>query len=101
MRKGRYGINNDQAEKIIKGDRYTETSTPEPGDVGIFTTDGRLPNTVHSVLVNTTRSGRVVDVISKGGITPRVVIAPGPGPGTSWHDPTAKLQYFTQRVSRR
>jgi len=97
--KGQVWINNDQAAKIIKGDHYSPTSTPQAGDVGIFTSDGRLRNTVHSVLVNTTGSEGVVDVISKGGITPRVVTAPGPGRGTAWLDTTAKLKYFTQRVN--
>jgi RHS repeat-associated protein len=98
---GQVWINNDQAEKIIKGDHYGLTSTPQAGDVGIFSSDGKLKNTVHSVLVNTTdsKTGGVIDVISKGGITPRVVTAPGPGAGAAWHDPNAKLQYFTQRVS--
>ena len=99
--KGQVWINNDQAEKIIKGDHYRATSSPQAGDVGIYTSDGKLQNTVHSVLVNTTDSKTrgVVDVTSKGGITPKVVTAPGPGQGTAWHDPNAKLQYFTQRVN--
>jgi RHS repeat-associated protein len=100
--KGQVWINDDQAEKIIKGDHYARTSTPQTGDVGMYTTDGRLENTKHSILVNTVNSGtgRVVDVISKGGITAKVITTPGPGQGTAWHDPNAKLQYFTQRVNQ-
>jgi RHS repeat-associated protein len=100
--KGQVWINDDQTPKIIKGDGYTPTSTPKPGDVGIYTKDGNLQNTRHSVLVNSVdpKTGGVVDVISKAGITPKAVTSPGPGSGTAWHDPNTKLQYFTQRTNQ-
>jgi RHS repeat-associated protein len=98
--KGQVWINNNQVEKIIKGDHYVQTSSPGVGDVGIYTTNGNLSETQHSVLVNSVDAKGVVDVTSKGGITPRVNIAPGPGVGTAWKDQNAKLQYFTQRVSQ-
>jgi RHS repeat-associated protein len=100
--KGQVWINNDQVEKIVAGDHYARTSTPQTGDVGIYTTDGNLKNTNHSVLVNTvnSRTGGVVDVTSKGGITAKVIATPGPGQGSAWQDPNAKLQYFTQRTNQ-
>lgn len=64
----------------------------------IYTKDGNLQSTRHSVLVNSvdSQTGAVIDVVSKGGITPKVVTSPT----TAWHDPNAKLQYFTQRVNQ-
>ncbi len=97
--KGQVWINNNQVESIIKGDGYVLTSSPQAGDVGIYSRGGNLRSTVHSVLVNTVDAkGGVIDVTSKGGITPRVNTVPGPGANTAWKDPTVKLQYFTQRV---
>ncbi len=96
---GQVWINNDQAKKIVRGDGYIPTSAPQPGDVGIYTRNGNLSSTVHSVLVNTVRDGQVVDVTSKGGITRRINVAPGPGANTAWKDSSARLQYFRKRTS--
>jgi hypothetical protein len=89
-------INNDQVPKLVKGDGYTQTSSPQPGDVGIYTTNGRLGTTQHSVTVTALdpNSGSVTTVTSKGGITPKVQTVPGPGKGSAWTDPKAKLQYY-------
>ena len=76
---GEVWINNEEVHNIIRGDGYTPTSSPQQGDVGIYTVDGNLSTTRHSVLVNTVQNGQVVDVISKGGITPKVTIAAGSG----------------------
>ncbi|MFV0388154.1 MAG: RHS repeat-associated core domain-containing protein, partial [Pyrinomonadaceae bacterium] len=101
---GQVWINNDQVEKLLKGDGYdlkNPASPPQRGDVGIYTKDGNLKNTIHSVLVNTvdSKTNAVVDVISKGGITPKVTTAPGPGKDTGWNDPNVKLQYYTKRTN--
>ncbi|MBL0239440.1 MAG: RHS repeat protein [Chloracidobacterium sp.] len=104
---GEVWINDNQVEKLMKGDGYdikNPTSNPQPGDVGIYSTDGSLKNTRHSVLVNVTGtdaagSTDVFSVISKGGITPKVVTTPGPGRGTAWNDPNAKLQYYSKRTN--
>lgn len=47
--KGQVWINNDQVEAIIKGDNYTKTKEPQPGDVGVYRTGGSVE---HSVIVN-------------------------------------------------
>lgn len=102
--KGQVWINNDQVEKLVKGDNYKEVkrSAPKPGDVGIYSTDGKLKTAVHSVRAEkVNRDGKVTKVISKGGITPKVSVAPGPGPGTGWNDASAKLRYYRKEEPRK
>ncbi len=104
---GQVWINNDQVGRLMKGDGYdvnNPTTKPKAGDVGIYSTDGSLgrDKVRHSVLVNTVdpKAGGVTDVTSKGGITPRVNTRPGPGAGTAWKDPSAKLRYYTKKATR-
>jgi RHS repeat-associated protein len=97
--KGQVWIDNDQTSKIIKGDHYQPTGSPQTDDVGVYTRNGNLKETVHSVRVTgTDTSGQVSSVSSKGGITPKMETTPGPGPGTAWRDPSVKLTYYTQHV---
>jgi RHS repeat-associated protein len=94
---GQVWIENDQVDALRKGDGYRklgESESAQANDIGIYREDD-FP--VHSVRVNSTNATGVVDVISKGGITRQVIAKPGPGTSTAWNNPTAKLQYFTQR----
>ena len=104
---GQVWINNDQVGRLMKGDGYdikNPTSTPKPGDVGIYSNDGSLgkDSVLHSVSVNSLdpRTGAVTSVTSKGGITPKVNTTPGPGAGTAWPNPSAKLHYYTKKATR-
>jgi hypothetical protein len=89
---GQVWINNDQVGKLIKGDGYTMTTTPHPGDVGVYTQNGSLRTTDHSVSVLSTGPNGVESIGSKGGITPYTVTTPAQG----WSDPNDKLTYYTQ-----
>ncbi len=101
---GQVWINNNQVESLMKGDGYKSTKKPKAGDVGIYSTDGTLkPNSVkHSVLVDTIdpSNGQVAVVTSKGGITQKTDALPGPGVGTAWNDPNAKLRYYTKKAKK-
>jgi hypothetical protein len=77
---------------LVKGDGYSMTTTPHPGDVGVYTENGSLRTTDHSVSVLTTGANGVETVGSKGGITPYTVTTPAQG----WSDPNDKLTYYTQ-----
>ena len=85
-------INNDQVSSLIKGDGYSITTSPKPGDIGVYTQDGSLSSTDHSVSVLTTGANGVDTVGSKGGITNYTVTTPG----RAWYDPNDKLTYYTQ-----
>jgi RHS repeat-associated protein len=112
---GQVWINNDQVGKILSGDNYyplnPNKTAPEVNDVGIYSKPG--VGILHSVLVNSIEDYNdhfvrddfnpylveVNSVISKGGITPKTVAKPGPGPGAAWHNPTAELKYYRQRLN--
>ncbi len=89
---GQVWINNDQVGSLIKGDAYSITTNPQPGDVGIYTQNGSLSTTDHSVSVLTTGAAAVQTVGSKGGITNYTVTTPGRG----WSDANDKLTYYSQ-----
>jgi hypothetical protein len=91
---GQVWINNDQVGKLIKGDGFTVTTNPQVGDVGIYTRNGNLSTTDHSVSVLSLGQNGVSTVGSKGGITPYTVTTPGRG----WSDPSDKLTYYTQHT---
>jgi RHS repeat-associated protein len=93
---GEVWINNDQVPALVKGDNYSATSNPKPGDVGIYTQDGSLSTTDHSVSVLTTGSSGVEGVGSKGGITDYTVTTPG----KAWYDTSDKLTYYTQHQNQ-
>jgi len=96
---GQVWIDDPQVPKLLKGDGYIETATPRPGDIGVYSSDGRPRTAVHSVRVTAVEAetGRVTQVYGKGGITPPARTAPGPGPGTGWHDPKVKLKYYRKK----
>ncbi|MBL8262569.1 MAG: RHS repeat-associated core domain-containing protein [Xanthomonadaceae bacterium] len=89
---GQVWINNDQVKKIVNGDGYEVTTNPAPGDIGIYTSDGSLGTTQHSVTVLTVGAQGVESVSSKGGITNKVETTPAGG----WNDPASKLTYYTK-----
>jgi RHS repeat-associated protein len=99
---GQFWINNDQVKKILKGDNYTLTDTPQIGDIGIFgkysekKKDGKttieLKSVEHSVTVSAVNKGNVTEVISKGGITPKVRTSPN----KAWKE-GVKVYYWTKR----
>jgi RHS repeat-associated protein len=94
-------IGNGEVGKIITGDGYRPTNNPAQGDVGVYTLNGNLATTRHSVSVNSVNArGAVIGVTSKAGITRQQNTTPGPGPNTAWPDPTVRLQYFTKRVNQ-
>ncbi len=67
--KGQVWINNDQADKLIKGDGYKQTDKPTAG--GIVVLRGKDGNVVHSVKVTSvknTKNGDAVTVKGEGGI---------------------------------
>jgi hypothetical protein len=110
--KGQVWINDSEVPKLMTGDGYdinNPTSNPQPGDIGIYTTTGKVEysedangnprGVVHSVIVNSTNSQGVTDVVSKGGITNKVNRPPGPGRGTAWERP-AQVLYFPKKVKQ-
>jgi len=109
---GEVWIENNQAKKIINNDGYrplADNEAPQVGDVGIYAQGKKfdLGNTQHSVLVNSVLNGQVQSVISKGGITNRSILPPGPGAGTAWNSAynlsdkaNTQLKYFTKRVQQ-
>jgi len=102
-------IDNDQIEKLVISEGYTETSTPQGGDIGLYAEGKKfqLKNVQHSVLVNDATDGVVKDVRSKGGISRRAILPAGPGEGTAWDSKNnrndtknTQLKYFTLRVQK-
>jgi CHAP domain-containing protein len=65
---GKYWINNDQVNALLKGDGYAKTKTPQPGDVAIFKAGGEV---VHSLTVTAVDDkGNVTQVTGLGGTEP-------------------------------
>lgn len=98
---GEVWIQNNQVEKLMKAEGYdvkNPSSTPTEGSVGIFSTDGKLNDPLHSVRV---LSLNPTTVESKGGVYPREVTTPA----KSWTDTDPfrknhKLRYYTQKVKK-
>jgi RHS repeat-associated protein len=98
---GQLWINNDQVPALMRGDGYDVSnpgSSPQPGAVGVYSTNGQLSpqSVVHSITVTKVdaTTGNVTEVRSKGGITREVLTVPGPGRNTAWYDENAKLRYY-------
>jgi len=74
------------------------TTNPAPGDAGIYTLNGKLSTTVHSVTVDSVnaQTGAVGQVTSKGGITPKTETTPA----AAWSDSSAKLTYYHKKPPR-
>jgi hypothetical protein len=87
-------IDNNQVSAIVKGDGYTQTTAPSAGDVGIYTKNGDLSTTVHGVKVDLVDSntGKVEEVTSKGGITPKVETTTD----KAWSGSNTQLLYYTK-----
>ena len=91
---GKLWINDNQVPTILKGDHYSSTTAPKPGDVGVYTDKNGAP--VHSVTVQSVdpKTGEVT-VYGKGGVEPAPHSNPAtPGPGGGWTDPTATITYY-------
>jgi RHS repeat-associated protein len=98
---GQVWINNDQVAKLMKGDGYDvdhPTIHAIDGSVGIYSIDGTLKTAQHSVLVQAEPGGPLHQdrVISKGGITPKIVTTSNQG----WNDPNARLLYYYKKVTK-
>jgi len=62
---GKYWVNNDQVNKLLKGDGYEKTKTPQAGDVAVFKANGKV---VHSLTVTGANDkGSVTEVTGLGG----------------------------------
>ena len=96
--KGQVWINNDQVKSLMTGDGYdvnNPSRTPTAGAVGIYSSDGSLANTVHSVTVQSVSNGNA-SVISKGGILGQVVTTPT----GAWRDRSAQVLYYQKKAQR-
>jgi RHS repeat-associated protein len=89
---GQVWIGNNQVEPLMAGDGYKETTSPKPGDVGVYSQDGSLSTAQHSVTVLTTGPNGVERVGGKGGITDHTIATPANG----WSNTNDTLKYFTQ-----
>jgi hypothetical protein len=66
---GKFWINNDQVNKLLKGDGYEKTKTPQSGDVAIFKANGEV---IHSTTVaGVDDKGQVTEVTGLGGTEPK------------------------------
>lgn len=89
---GEYWIDNDQVDRILKGGGFHETTTPKPGDIGVYRDANG--NIVHSVTVEAVdKTGKVTKVTGLGGIQMEEHIDP---PEEGWKDPKAKIHYYTK-----
>jgi RHS repeat-associated protein len=98
---GKYWIDDDQVDKLLRGDNYQRTDTPKIGDLAIYrNADGEV---VHSATVSQTDSdGNVTEVAGLGGIQPAAHSDnPKPGPSGAWHDPNATVEYYTKPDDKR
>ena len=95
---GKVWINDDQVDKILKGDKYhkVESGSAKVGDVTIYRDSSG--GVVHSATVTgVDDQGNVTEVTGLGGLqTESHSDPPGPGPGTAWNDPNnpAKLEIW-------
>ena len=79
-----YWINNDQVDKILKGDNYTSTTTPNVGDVLIYR--DLHGNVQHSVTVTGVGpNGTVTNVTGLGGIEIETTTTT---PSAAWNRPS-------------
>jgi hypothetical protein len=65
---GKYWVDNDQVNKILKGDGLEKTKTPQAGDAAVFKANGEV---VHSLTVTgVSDTGAVTEVSGLGGTEP-------------------------------
>lgn len=88
---GKYWINNDQVDKVIKGDKYKERKgDPKPGDVGVYR--DAAGKVVHSVKVKSVDpKTKKVKVDGLGGLETKVHVDDS---NKAWVDPNAKIKYY-------
>jgi RHS repeat-associated protein len=98
---GKYWINDNQVDKLLKGDNYRRTDTPKVGDIAVYR--NAAGEVEHSVTVtNTDSDGNVTEVSGLGGIEPRAHSdSPTPGPGGAWDNPTSTVEYYTKDGDKR
>jgi hypothetical protein len=98
---GKYWINNDQTDKLLKGDNYKKTDKPQVGDVVVYRdASGEV---VHSTTVTAVDDkDKVTEVSGLGGLEPQSHSdKPQPGPGGAWADPSAKVEYYHKQDDKR
>lgn len=89
---GEYWIDNDKVDRILTGGGFQETTTPKPGDIGVYRDANS--NIVHSVTVEAVdKTGKVTKVTGLGGIQMEEHIDT---PEEGWKDPKAKIHYYTK-----
>ena len=98
---GKYWINNDQVDKLLKGDNYGKTDAPQVGDVAVYRDANG--NVVHSTTVSgVDEKGTVTEVSGLGGLEPAAHSdKPQPGPEGAWKDPNAKVEYYHKGDDKR
>lgn len=89
---GEYWINNSEVDKLLEGGDFSETNTPQPGDVLIYRDQGG--KIVHSVTVSEIDSaGNVTEVTGLGGLETMEHSDP---PDRAWPDPNATQEVWTK-----
>jgi hypothetical protein len=91
---GKFWINNEAVDRILK-DEYTKVSGPAKiGDVVIYRNSAGTP--VHSVTVTEVDSaGTPTKAKGEAGLQTEVKeTAVGPGPGTAWRDPNVSIEIY-------
>jgi hypothetical protein len=84
---------------VVKDANGNVLDSPQKGDVGIYTDS--QGNVVHSVTLESTDAKGNQQVDSKGGIDKEEHTAPGPGKGTAWFDPNAKMTWYHKTDSKK
>jgi hypothetical protein len=88
-------INNDQVEKILKGEGYEKTDAPAASNVGIYRDSTGAVK--HSVTVSSVKGGKI-QVTGKGVVTISLVTTPAkPGPDRGWQDEKATIEYYKEK----
>jgi RHS repeat-associated protein len=90
---GKYWINNDQVGRLLAGDNYEQTNTPQIGDVTVYTEGGQV---VHSTTVTAVEGGNVTEVSGLGGVQ---VASETTTPQGAW--PGATVTYYRKKDDNR
>jgi hypothetical protein len=89
---GKYWIDNNQVNKILSGDNYTQIDEPKLGDVAVYRENKEI---VHSGIVRgiDEKGGTMVE--SEAGVNVSPTIRSGaPGPNGAWPSSTANVIYY-------
>jgi RHS repeat-associated protein len=97
---GKYWIENNQVDKLLKGDNYHRTDTPKVGDIAVYrNADGEV---VHSATVTKTEGeGTVTEVSGLGGIQTQAHSDPPTPGGGAWPFPDSTVEYYTKPDDKR